>query len=266
MANVGQEAGLAASLIPGIGPVAGGLIAAGSTILGGDANKNAERAQAIQQLASQGNLTELEEWATGSGGDGSRANEPDASRVAAAEELAKLGVQVTPMDNGKPLSAASLNPSQAGALSTMGQALGVSGLAGLGGSGSPLSSLSGALTTGLGVSAANQESNQAQHQYNEANQVGEQNYNQTAGLRAQGINQMQNAVSQQPDLSAMFAAPSNPFSRSAPVSGTPLPSVSANSTGVGTTNPNGVSTAPATPKPPVAGISPTGQPLPAVSK
>lgn len=252
----GAAVGQALIPIPGVGGAVGGSLA---SVIGGDANKDTERAQVIQQLAQQGNVAELMEWATGSGGNGTRSNEPDASRIIAAQVLGQMGFSVTPMgSNGQALNPATLSASQQGALSTMGSALGLvaGSMGGGGGGGNPLATLAGAATTGLGLAAANKESNQAQHEYNLANQNAEQQYNATAGLRAQGINQLQNAVSQQPNLSAMFAAPSNPFARSAPVSGTPLPAVTNNATGAASTNPVGVNTA----------ATPNGQPLPAVSK
>lgn len=226
--------GIAIPLIAAAAPAA---IAGVESLFGGNkkATTRTSDISQLQQQAAQGDpgaLAELEEWATGQTEPGSpvaRTDEPGASRTQASQALTSLGVNVPTSGNAvpgvsgigtpsastiggagtspAPSTSGSVLPSVAGG--ALGAAAGATGV--LGGNGS----LGNALTLGMagaGIGQSAQDYANQQSLYNTALAQEQNQYNDTAGLRTQGTNALENAVASAPNLSSAYATPSNPFS------------------------------------------------------
>lgn len=245
--DAAKGAGLGATLgsvVPGIGNVVGGVLGGlgglAYGVVGGDPNKIPERNAAIGQLEQQaaagdpGAIQSLEEWATGqqvSGASQNRSDEPNASRTTASQALSALGInQPAQTTNGTPAPAvggvsgigSSAAPAAAGAIvggagtspapSTSGSVLPAVAGAGLGAATGLAGGGVNGLLAGAGLGEAASEYANQQSLYNTALAQEQNQYNQTAGLRSQGTNALENAVGSAPNLSAAYATPSNPFS------------------------------------------------------
>ncbi len=231
---LGDAAGGAATgaalgtIVPGIGNLVGGVVGGigglAEGVLGIDAHPgDKERRAKIADLAQQAKagdptaIAQLQEWATGQsvGGDSSRADEPNYTHQWAADALQQAtGISVAPQDD----TAQSKSYGSGG-----GTAPGVGGSA---------NSASDWLNTALGIGNTVQgaaDMTKANNLRQEALNEVQQNYNATQGLRAQGIGALEKAVAGQPDFSAIYSTPSDPFSqgRTVPGIGTPVPSAAA---------------------------------------